>query len=77
MFIKYFLLYLVIISNEADNLKEIIMELKLDTLVDLFGNHYGSGFYLMGTKINDLKKVMDMVDEGFLSPLEIHDLLTY
>ena len=51
------------------------MKLKLETLVDLFGEHYGSSFYIMGTEINDLNKVMNLVDDGSLSPLEIHNIL--
>ena len=51
------------------------MTFTLDTLCELFGNHYGSSFYLMQTKINDLTQVNDMVDEGSLSPKEIHDFL--
>ena len=51
------------------------MKLTLNTLCELFGNHYGSSFYLLGTQINDLTQVNDMIDEGLLSPEEIHNLL--
>lgn len=51
------------------------MKLSLNTLAELFGNHYGTGFYQLGTEINDLTSVMKLVDEGYLSPLEIHNLL--
>lgn len=50
------------------------MKLTLNTLCELFGNHYGSSFYLLGTEINDLTKVMNLVDDSELSPQEIHDL---
>jgi hypothetical protein len=50
------------------------MKLTLNTLCELFGNHYGSSFYLLGTEINDLNKVMNLVDDSSLSPQEIHDL---
>jgi hypothetical protein len=50
------------------------MKLSLNTLCELFGKHYGSSFYLLGTKINDLNKVMNLVDDSSLSPQEIHDL---
>ena len=53
-----------------------IMKLSLNTLAELFGKHYGTGFYQLGTEINDLTKVMNLVDEGALSPMEIHELLT-
>ena len=52
------------------------MKLTLNTLCELFGNHYGSSFYLMQTQINDLTQVTNFIDEGLLSPLEIHNLLT-
>jgi len=50
--------------------------LTLNTLCELFGNHYGTGFYHMQTKINDLTQVANLVDDGSLSPIEIHNLLT-
>ena len=50
------------------------MKYTLNTLCELFGNHYGSSFYLLGTTINDLNKVMNLVDDGSLSPQEIHNL---
>ena len=51
------------------------MKLTLNTLCELFGNHYGSSFYLLGTQINDLTQVTNFIDEGLLSPQEIHNLL--
>lgn len=51
------------------------MKNSLDTLCELFGNHYGSSFYLMQTRINNPTQINDMIDEGLLSPEEIHDFL--
>ena len=52
-----------------------IMKLTLNTLCELFGNHYGTSFYLLGTQISDtnLNKVMNLVDD--MDPQEIHDYL--
>jgi len=52
------------------------MKLSLNTLCELFGNHYGANFSLLSTVINDITKVIDLVDEGSLSPLEIHEILS-
>lgn len=51
------------------------MKLTLNTLCELFGNHYGSSFFILGTEINDITKVMNLVDDGVLSPIEIQDSL--
>lgn len=51
------------------------MTLSLNTLCELFGNHYGYNFSLLNTKIIDITKVIILVEDGFLSPLEIHNLL--
>ena len=51
------------------------MKLSLNTLTELFGNHYGTGFYQLGTEINDITMVMNLVDAGELSPIEIHNLI--
>ncbi len=53
------------------------MKLSLNTLCELFGNHYGSSFYLLGTVINDITYVLKLVDNSVLSPLEIHEKITY
>jgi hypothetical protein len=49
----------------------------LDLLCDLFGNHYGNGFNILGTKINsnNIFTIINLVDAGELSPLEIHRFL--
>jgi hypothetical protein len=49
----------------------------LDLLCDLFGNHYGSSFNILGTPIfkKSIPAIQKLIDIGELSPLEIHDLL--
>ena len=49
----------------------------LDLLCYLFGNHYGSSFNILGTKINsnNILTITNLVDAGELSPLEIHEFI--
>ncbi len=48
----------------------------LDLLCDLFGNHYGSSFNILGTPIlkKSITAIQKLIDIGELSPLEIHDI---
>ena len=48
---------------------------QLELLVFLFGNHYGTSFYLLNTPMNNIPKVQHLVDCGELSPSEIDDIL--
>lgn len=48
---------------------------QLELSVFLFGNHYGTGLYLLGTPMQDITKIKKLVDDGELSPLEIHKLI--
>ena len=48
---------------------------QLELLVFLFGNHYGTSFYLLNTPMTDIPKIQKLVDDGELSPSEIDDLV--
>lgn len=48
---------------------------QLELLVFLFGNHYGTGLYLLGTPMNDIPKIQKLVDDGEFSPSEIDDII--
>jgi hypothetical protein len=48
---------------------------QLELLVFLFGNHYGTSFYLLNTPMTDVPKIQKLVDDGELSPYEIDDLV--
>jgi hypothetical protein len=48
---------------------------QLELLVFLFGNHYGTGLYLLNTPMNDIPKIQNLVEAGELSPSEINDII--
>jgi len=48
---------------------------QLELSVFLFGNHYGTGLYLLGTPMNDIPKIQKLVDDGEFSPSEIDDII--
>ena len=48
---------------------------QLELLVFLFGNHYGTSFYLLNTPMTDIPKIQKLVDDGEFSPSEIDDLV--
>ena len=48
---------------------------QLELLVFLFGNHYGTGLYLLNTPMNDIPKIQNLVDGGEFSPWEIDDII--
>jgi len=48
---------------------------QLELSVFLFGNHYGTNLYLLGTPMNDIPKIQKLVDEGYYSPFEIDEII--
>jgi len=48
---------------------------QLELLVFLFGNHYGTSLYLLGTPMNDIPKIQKLVEDGEFSPWEIDEIM--
>ena len=48
---------------------------QLELSVFLFGNHYGTNLYLLGTPMNDISKIKKLVEDGEFSPFEINEII--
>ena len=48
---------------------------QLEIMVFLFGNHYGTNLYHLGTPMVDIPAILEMVEDGEYSPWEVDEIV--
>jgi hypothetical protein len=48
---------------------------QLEIMVFLFGNHYGTNLYHLGTPMVDIPTILEMVEDGEYSPWEVDEIV--